>query len=241
MYKKINSMEEKKQTFELAEQILNNLINLKQDYKGNILGSSLINIFDSVSKFNEINKNFIANMYKPYESIYDDVLSSFENPNCTCRKRFSSFIEENEEVSKNVFFSLLGFLNQKDGERIVKTLQSFYDHFKILSEEKNSKPLKEQDANSGATEKDKGDASPAPGAGEQSLLLPQNSLKTKKQEAVDSYHFSEGTSYIGKSFFIEKTQEAYSYFFENLSKNKAQYNGLSVIPHNLNQMMILFY
>ena len=241
-------MEEKTELFNSAEETLNALIDLKTNYKPNVLGPSLINIFETVSKFNEENKNYISNLYKPHESIYADVISSFENPNCTCRKRFSNFIDENVDVSKNVFFSLLSFLSDKEGEKVLKTLKSFYDHFKLLSEnetKKASEPKEVEIVSVGA----KGSLEPENTVTSSTEVKSENVILTEggKEVTIEKEVTETNTtaiqqeSYMGKSFIINKTVEEYSKFFENLVKVNAQYNGMSVIPYNLNQMMVLFY
>jgi hypothetical protein len=222
-------MEEKKEIFDLAEKTLNGLISLKSKFKNNVLGPSLINIFESVSKFNEENKNFIANLYQPYESIYDDVLSSFENPNCSCRKRVSDFIEENTDMSKNVFFSLLSFLNEKEADKILKLLQSFYDHFKLLSEkEALNKVEKEEAAPTREVEVTDATVNTASSAAKNSPLQNEQYKENPKD-------------YFGRAFIIEKDQVSYFNFLKRIKLDGAVYNGITSVPHGTSQMMLFFY
>jgi hypothetical protein len=228
-------MEEKKEIFENADETFKSLVDLKSNFERPVLGPSLINIFESVSKFNEENKNFITNLYKPHESVYEDVISSFENPNCTCRKRFIDFIENNIEISKNVFFSLLAFLSKKDCETILDRLKSFYKHYKTLSEEQNAKKTEEKNSDLGTA------GGSEAGTEQLAYKVSQENVEAKKGATAQNNNSVEASSYIGRSFIIEKTQEAYASFFETLLKDKIQYNGISVMPYNLNQMMIVFY
>ena len=222
-------MEEKKEIFDSAEETLNLLIDLKKNYKNNVLGPSLINIFESVSKFNEENKNFITNLYKPYDSIYDDVLSSFENPNCSCRKRFSDFIEENADISKNAFFSLLSFLNEKEADKILKLLQSFYDHFKLLSDQEALKQVEEEQIR--LTK----DAEVTDNA------VNITSRATKNNPLQDERSKENPKDYFGRAYVIDKDQVSYFDFLKRIKLDGAVYNGITSVPHGTSQMMLFFY
>ena len=231
-------MEIKEEIISSVENSLNGLISLNGKIPNNPLGASLLNVFESACKFNEVNKAFVLNFFKSHEDVYADAASAFENPDCSCRKRFSNFLESNPEVSKNVFFGLFSLLSENEATSISKTLSSFYDHFKTLSEEKNS-TKNEETVDTPQSSENKIESN-----NDSNVITNTNTNTTteKISSTVDLKPNSiEPVSFIGKSFIIEKTQEAYASFFEALLKNKAQYNGLSVIPYNLNQMMVVFY
>lgn len=229
-------MEIKEETISSVESSLNGLISLSGKLPNNPLGASLLNVFESICKYNEVNKAFILNFFQSHQTISADVASAFENPDCSCRKRFSDFLESNPEVSRNAFFGLFSLLSEKEAESVSKTLKGFYDHFKALSEEKNS-PKNEEAVDAAQSSENKTESNNDSNVGANT-----NTTTEKNSSAVDlKTNNTESVSYIGKSFIIEKTQEAYAVFFEDLLKNKIQYNGISVMPYNLNQMMIVFY
>jgi hypothetical protein len=130
---------------------------------------------------------------------------------------------------------LLAFLNKKDCETILDRLKSFYKHYKVLSDEQNAKQAEEKNAGVGA------EGGSEAGTEQVASKVSKENVEAKKGEAAQNNNSIDPSSYIGKSFIIEKTQEAYASFFENLLKNKIQYNGLSVLPYNLTQMMLVFY
>jgi hypothetical protein len=208
-------MEELDKIINESKSILEKMIDLK--IKNNAIGASLINIFESVSKFNDDNKNFIIGLFKEHEAVYEDVISSFENPDCSCRKRFMDFLKQNPEVSKNAFVSLLSFLNEKDREKIARTLKNFYEHYEATSKEEQKQAEAE---------------SPA---------IINQTAKTNEVLSVVKVNPELEKNYAGKSFLIEKNQEAYSRFFEELKASGVQYNGMSVVSYNLSHMMVLFY
>jgi len=230
-------METREEAISSVENSLNGLIGLSQIIpKNRPLGASLLNVFEAVCKYNEANKAFILNFFKSHESIHADVASALENPDCSCRKRFSDFLESNPEVSKNAFFGLYSFLSDVEAGSISKLLNNLYIHFKGLGEKKDSsedqQKVNEKQSSENKTEE----------AADFSSSINTVAITEKISSPVNSDSNNiKIVSYIGKSFIIEKTQDAYESFFEDLLKNKIQYNGLSVLPYNLTQMMIVFY
>jgi hypothetical protein len=230
-------MKTKEEIINSVTDSLNGLAALNGKIKNNPLGASLLNLFESVCRYNENNKQFILNFFKNHETIYDDAASAFENPNCSCRKRFADFLETNPEISKNAFFGLLSILSEGEAESISRTLNSFYNHYKTLSEKDDSSKVESAVSTASSDE--------AAQNQEQTNANPNTDLNTTSEKLIHVKNLEAETvqsiSYIGKSFIIEKTQEAYANFFESLLESKVQYNGLSVIPYSLTHMMVVFY
>lgn len=134
----LNTIEENNQSLDLARGYLQDLKSLSGRIKSKPLGSALLNLFEILSNFNEKNKEFVLNFFKEYESIYEDAASAFENPDCSCRRRFSEYMENNPDISENVFSSLLLFLDKAEVEQVVSILKRHVDHFTTLSKDESS-------------------------------------------------------------------------------------------------------
>ena len=129
----LNATQISNQSINLAKGYLKELKNLSTTMKNKPLGSALLNLFDHMSNFNKKNKEFVLNFFKQYESIYADVASSFENPDCSCRKRFSEYMENNPDTSENLFLNLLASLDQVEIEEVIGILRKHVDHFNTLN------------------------------------------------------------------------------------------------------------
>ena len=66
-------------------------------------------------------KDFRKGFMQKARDIYADIISFIANPNCTCRKRVVSFIEENKE-SINTFYE--DFIKDKSDEEINNIIKS---------------------------------------------------------------------------------------------------------------------
>jgi hypothetical protein len=102
-----------------------------------ILKTSLYQTFSKIVSISENAKEEIISAFQVFPSIYNDLISSIYNPNCSCRSKVTNFIQENLEFTIQTFNSIL----EKNPQN-----ENFYeDLFKeIVKLDKQSYPVLEE-------------------------------------------------------------------------------------------------
>jgi hypothetical protein len=94
------------------EESINTIDSLEQDSfertrHSTIIKSGLFLIFESLVNLSEDAKKDTVRSFEEHPTIYADIVSSIDNPNCSCRGRVIKFIEENPQVFLNIIKNLL--------------------------------------------------------------------------------------------------------------------------------------
>lgn len=100
-----------------------NLINTKEYIKGD----SLLKILVYLVEISDPVKNLVILNFEKVPEIYADVVSSINNPNCSCRNRVYSYFSSNFETCKKVFLEILqnNQILENDLEAIKEMVESY--------------------------------------------------------------------------------------------------------------------
>lgn len=109
--------------FALFENDSENLLSTKTYLKG----ESLFNILNYLVETSESIKNLVILNFEKMPEIYADVVSSINNPNCSCRNRVYSYFSLNFDACKNLFLEIFqnNIISENDLETIKEMVESY--------------------------------------------------------------------------------------------------------------------
>ena len=105
--------------------------------------SMIVNAYWDLSKISEKIKKKIIDDHEKYSKIYADVVSSLDNPNCSCRGRVAGFILDNRDEAIETYKGIIHSLTDEESENlktIIEKQHTMFLHFKMdLEKEKKNK------------------------------------------------------------------------------------------------------
>ena len=184
--------------------------------------SMIVNAYWDMSQNSENVKKRIIDEHEKYTSVYADVVSSLENPNCSCRGRFASFIMENKDSALESYNKIINSLSNEESKKlkeVIEKQEAMFGHFQI--DLKNKKQGKEKDENVKNTAN-------------------QNIFKANLDE---EYKYSNNfPAYLeGNVIEIEDTAESYGNLIKDLRRGGEFYKGLNLISKPGNKLWVYFY
>lgn len=204
---KIKALEDIVRYFESEENIEN----------GRMGPSMIVNAYWDISQNSENVKKRIIDEHEKYTSVYADVVSSLENPNCSCRGRFASFITDNKDSALESYNKIVNSLSKEESEKlkeVIEKQEAMFNHFQI--DLKNKKQEKEK--------------------GVKNTTNPSTSLD---EEYKDGSNFP---AYLeGNVIEIEDTAESYGNLIKDLRRGGEFYKGLNLISKPGNKLWVYFY
>jgi hypothetical protein len=95
--------------------------------KAYIRGESLFNVFIYLVETSESIKNLVVLDFEKIPEIYADIVSSINNPNCSCRNRVHSYFSSNFDACKNLFLELFqnNIISENDLETVKEMVESY--------------------------------------------------------------------------------------------------------------------
>ena len=185
--------------------------------------SMIVNAYWDLSKTSEKIKKKIIDDHEKYSKIYADVVSSLDNPNCSCRGRFAGFILENKDEAIETYKGIIYSLTDEESENlktVIEKQHTMFLHFKI-DLEKNKKNDSTDSVNNAVN-----------------VLEADN-----KNELNDDIRNNENFSYYleGNVIEIEDTAEAYGNLIKNLRHGGEFYKGINIIQKPNNKMWVYLY
>jgi uncharacterized protein YutE (UPF0331/DUF86 family) len=100
-----------------------NLVNIKTYLKG----ESLFNVLNYLVETSESIKNLVISNFEKMPEVYADIVSSIDNPNCSCRNRVHSYFSSNFDPCKNLFLELFqnNIISENDLETVKEMVESY--------------------------------------------------------------------------------------------------------------------
>jgi hypothetical protein len=186
--------------------------------------SMIVNAYFDLGKNKEIRKNIINN-YEQKHEIFADVVSSMDNPNCSCRGRFGTYIENNVEESVSLYKEVINKLD----ENSLNILKSVIEKQNAAFEKLQSDDVKPEEKTNTLT---KTFTTPA-----DKILSPDENLKKDQinQEQVFPVYLE------GNVIEIRDTPEAYGNLIKSMRANGEFYKGLNIVPKPNGKIWVYFY
>jgi hypothetical protein len=209
----------KNESFEKIKNTFNLITDYSEKTKNRIEGSFLFALFDLYKDDAQI-KAKVASLFEGDQEVYADVVSSQENPNCSCRGRFASFITRNFHKCYAYFEELFktDLIDDEKAEKMASTVINSWSVFLVKEKERLQNNL--EALPSDATSED----------GSKNVELPDN---VKTVEATRSLGNIAGTI-----FTIENNEKNYKAFVENIKTSS--FTGMSIVEHG-NRLKIFVY
>ena len=90
-------------------------------------GESLFNVLNYLVETSESIKNLVILNFEKMPEIYADIVSSINNPNCSCRNRVYSYFSSNFDACKNLFLEIFenNIISENDLETIKEMVESY--------------------------------------------------------------------------------------------------------------------
>ena len=90
-------------------------------------GESLFNVLNYLVETSESIKNLVILNFEKIPEIYADIVSSINNPNCSCRNRVYSYFSSNFDACKNLFLEIFenNIISENDLETIKEMVESY--------------------------------------------------------------------------------------------------------------------
>jgi hypothetical protein len=173
-------------------------------------GNILFALFDLYKGDAQI-KAKVASLFEKEESVYADVVSSQENPNCSCRGRFTGFINNNFDKCFGYFEELFASDLVDDEKALAMATKSkeMWDTFLIAEKTRIQNELSAVSVDG--------------------LQVENSDTLSEALPATDAG---------GKIFTIENSESNYMNFVKNL--NSLSYRGISVVEQG-NKLKIYVY
>jgi hypothetical protein len=95
--------------FESKINLLKDLETNSESYRISIIEirTFLFGLFEELTSQSEEIKQLIFKSFEDTPEIYADIVSASDSPNCACRGRVANFLQENPEMSLNIFKTIL--------------------------------------------------------------------------------------------------------------------------------------
>jgi hypothetical protein len=109
--------------------------------KAYLRGESLFNILNYLVETSESIKNLTILNFEKIPEIYADVVSSINNPNCSCRNRVYSYFSSNFDACKNLFLDLFenNIISENDLETVKEMVESYLPQLNTRYEDYSGK------------------------------------------------------------------------------------------------------
>lgn len=90
-------------------------------------GESLFNVLNYLVETSESIKNLVILNFEKIPEIYADIVSSINNPNCSCRNRVYSYFSSNFDACKNLFLEIFenNIISENELETIKEMVESY--------------------------------------------------------------------------------------------------------------------
>ena len=90
-------------------------------------GESLFNILNYLVETSESIKNLVISNFEKMPEVYADIVSSINNPNCSCRNRVYSYFSSNFDSCKNLFLEIFenNIISENDLETVKEMVESY--------------------------------------------------------------------------------------------------------------------
>lgn len=194
--------------------------------------SMIVNAYGDFGK-NEALKQKIINEHEKFTEIFADVVSSIENPNCSCRGRFASFIAENQEKTIAAYKSIINLIDEDSKSTLKEVLDrqnNFYKNYKENQEKQQSTvqtfsaPLSDfKNVNVSKNNQD-------------SAQLNEKSFEKPKVLSSPFPVYLEGNV-----IEIEDSAVAYGELIKGLRESGEHYRGINLLQKPNNKIWVYFY